>query len=440
MRRRQPGSRTSRPAAWIAIAVALLSCTPQQCQQWQPIATALADDDSDGWFTDTTNVAISLDLTSASFTMPGDYGFIVDEARFPQAPGLDGQFSVPVTQLAPAVFSLSNTTVATRTRGVQGFNAGGTPFSAQVRLVKFMPVIGQQLMGVATVPFGETAGALAPVTINGGPIMGTVTINLSVRRATFADPTPHDSLGDADMDGIPEAAEARLASRFGGTFDPRPGMRDIDVVIGHTAPNFALDSLSRVLLTSRFRVNGIVLHLDDGMLAGVSGAGGAMNLAGTGATATGVVDTLQTRAVRNANVGPQRRRFAYFVLLAGNASDDGTTTAFGMSNDIPGNTLVMRNGPIAGGAAGLTLEWYQSGVFMHELGHLLGLCHPTQSDGTIAGCAAIPVAERDPGATVMGAPSEDPNIAVAGINVLRRPLDYTATQWTQLRVGAGLRP
>jgi len=40
----------------------------------------------------------------------------------------------------------------------------------------------------------------------------------------------------------------------------------------------------------------------------------------------------------------------------------------------------------------------------------------------------------------MGAPSEDPNIIIATINALLRPLDYTATQWTQLRLGAGFAP
>jgi hypothetical protein len=38
---------------------------------------------------------------------------------------------------------------------------------------------------------------------------------------------------------------------------------------------------------------------------------------------------------------------------------------------------------------------------MHELGHLLGLCHPTLHTGTPVACVAIPGAECDPGATAM---------------------------------------
>jgi hypothetical protein len=396
----------------------------------------LADDDRDGWFTDTTNVAVSLVLASGVFSAPGDYQILVDEVRFPLAPNLEGRFPVVITQVGASV-NLGNTPVAVRTRGVAGLGVSGTPFTATVRVVRHLPLLPAQILGTVAVPFGETPGALAPVTVGAG-ILGSATLTFSVAVTPFRDPSPNDSTGDADADGIPEAAEARLANLFAGLFDPRAAGRDVDVVIGKTAASFTLDSLSRELLKSRFRVNGLALHLDEGSLAGVAGDGGVMNLTGTGATATGAVTTAQAFAVRNANVRPGRRRFAYFALLAGNASS-GTATAFGFANGIPGSTLVMRNSPAPAPTVLPPITWYQSGVFMHELGHLLGLCHPTFSTG-VGGCAAIPLVERDPGATIMGAPSEDPNIVIATISALRRPLDYTATQWTQLQLGGGFAP
>ena len=85
---------------------------------------------------------------------------------------------------------------------------------------------------------------------------------------------------------------------------------------------------------------------------------------------------------------------------------------------------------------------YQSGVLMHELGHMLGLCHPNQQDGT-APCAAIPLAERNSATTIMGAPSENSPILglpISVVQALARPLDYSPTQWTLLRLGAAFPP
>lgn len=140
-------------------------------QKAQTIAVALADDDKDGWFTDVTNVAVTLNLASGAFSLPGNYQIVVDEVRFPLAPNLEGTFPVNIAQLG-ATLSLGATPVATRMRGVTGFGASGTPFSATVRVVRPLPLLPPQIVGVATVPFGETAGPLAPVTIGSG-IFGT---------------------------------------------------------------------------------------------------------------------------------------------------------------------------------------------------------------------------------------------------------------------------
>lgn len=259
----------------------------------------------------------------------------------------------------------------------------------------------------------------------------------------------NDPCGDSDVDAIPESIEARLSNTFKGIFDPRPGSpRDIDLIVGSTDPAFALSTAAREELRSRFRLNGFELHLDDGALNGVNGAGGVMGLAGTTATATGDTTPAEALAVRDANVGPLRRATAHFILLAGTAATKdaaGATTSRAFGFTIPG-AMVMRTGFI-----GINdIAWYQAGVLMHELGHGLGLCHPISQDGatTSAGggnscgliCGAIPVVQRDNGGSVMGAPADDPNFVAAAINVLRRPLDYASAQWPLIVPGCSFVP
>ena len=86
---------------------------------------------------------------------------------------------------------------------------------------------------------------------------------------------------------------------------------------------------------------------------------------------------------------------------------------------------------------------YQAGVLMHELGHNLALCHP-QEPACQSG--VLPPAEQNPGSTIMGTPAENPPIDAWGvplnplvlINALSRPLDYSPTQWANMRLGDGL--
>lgn len=356
---------------------ALIGCGPQ----WQQIATQLEDRDGDGWFSAGTNAAMTLTLTSASFPAVGSYEVLVDEVKFPISPTLNGRFSVPIGT-AGTVMPIG-VPVATRVQGVTGFGTSGTPFGINVRVVYRPPPFGDPgiIVGDTRVAFGETAGALPPATVAFS--LGTVTLNFSVTTVAFPDPNPDDPAGDSDGDGIPESNEARLSGAFGGIFDPRPGSaRDLDLIIGHTDPAFALSQWAREDLRSRFIQNGFNLHLDEGTLNNVTGAGGQMNLTGTGATATGTVTESQSLAVRNANVGPVRRATAYFVLLAGSAAvtnpNGSTSNVFGVS--IPG-AMVMRTGFI-----GINdIAWYQAGVLMHELGHELGLCHPVFQDGVTIG-------------------------------------------------------
>lgn len=403
----------------------------------------LADGDQDGWFDAATNAAVVLTLDAASFPPGSDYEVIVDEVRFPASPTLNGRFPVPITT-PPGTFQTIATPVATRVRGVSGFPASGTPFGVSVSVWSH-PLngpIGVQVGSTTRFMFGETNGPLPDVVIGGA------TLKFSVATSSFADPTPGNAQGDADADGVNEKLEAQLTQRFGGIFDPRAASkRDLLVVVGQTAAQFTLAQQSRTDLRSRFFQRGFNLLLDEGSLNGVTGEGGLMDLTGTGATATSRVDETQALAVRNLNVSPTLRANSYFALLAGAAgmtqSDGSVRNVFGVS--IRGS-MVMQNSVI-----GINdLAWYQAGVFMHEIGHMFGLCHPVFQDGTSTGgsggtvcpgvCGAVPVGERSNAVTVMGAPADDPNFLVAGWNALSRPLDYSPGQWGLMRPGCGFAP
>jgi len=432
-----------RPVWCLMACLALVDCS--NCNGNVPrLVDQLEDRDHDGWFSAASNTALTLTLTSASFPAIGGYQVLVDEVRFPISSALSGTFSVPIGSAGtPMPIGVA---VATRVRGVDGLGATGTPFGANVRVVYRTPPTGEPgvIVGDTRVVFGETSTTLSPTMVSFA--LGTVTLNFTVSSAPFADPNPNDPNGDSDMDGIPESGEARLSGYFNGIFDPRAGsLRDVDLIIGQIAPNYALSQWAREDLRSRFFLNGIELHLDEGTLNNTNGHGGVMNLGATGAVAGGNVTPAQALAVRNLNVPAERRANTYFVLLADFASVDGTTAGRAFGWTIPG-AIVMRTGFL-----GINdISWYQAGVLMHELGHEFDLCHPASHDGATVGgtsggvcgrvCPAIPVPQRDGGASVMGAPSDDPNFAVAAINVLRRPLDYAPAQWPLVRLGCSFVP
>lgn len=413
------------------------------------------DADGDGWFTASTNAAMIVTLTSAAFPggpVPGGFEILVDEVRFPLSPTLNGRFGQPFNlvpgTVGPAV--TIGTPVATRVRGVSGTGATGTPFAVTVgtRYHPFVPPLAPALPPIVApdvrLRFGETTGPLTPVVV-AVPGVGAVTLNFSVTTTMFADPNPTNARGDLDADGIPEDAEASLDARFGGIFDPRPGSAgDIDMIVGSTGPAYTLAAATREDLRSRFIQHSINLHIDEGMLNGMRGNGGVMNLSGTGVPAptADVITGAQLTAVRNLNIPASRRATSQFVLIA-TAVTLGTGTTFGFSQ---AGAMAYGGGlPVLG-----STPLFQKGMLMHELGHAIGLCHPVFQDGTTVGggggticsgpCGSVPVAERVGSASAMGAPADDPNVVVAGWNAVTRPDDYSLSQWPLIRLGCSFTP
>ncbi len=415
---------------FVIFVLAVLICG---CDATEQIAESFKDSDGDGWIDDANNVATVLTLESVSFSAAGSYRICVDEVRFPLDPTL-----TTIDRLINATASTTipfGVAVAKRVYGrniISPVAQASMSYTTSVQVLRSAPIGPWEDLG--TVRFRFTSGDTAPVTITlGGGGLPSASLTFSATHTRFSDPDPASD-ADLDGDGIRESEEFLLASRFGGIGDPRPSMVDLVLIVGHTEPALALDPYTREQLKSRFFQRAINLHIDDGTLNGFTGAGGAMQVSGGTVVPGTAINLTQLPAIRTANIAADRRRFAYFALLAAGVSPGG----FGVANRIPGNQLVMRSiiAPLTPNVLN-----YQSGVLMHELGHLLGLCHPTQHDGTT--CAAIPTAERDPGGSVMGAPSESTGItgpAQSVVNALRRPLDYSPAQWALIRPGAGLAP
>ena len=391
-----------------------------------------ADDDNDGWYTQDNNWATDLILSTATFSESGNYRIIVDDVRFPLDPTLASiDRSVSANANVPLTLGVH---VAKRVHGtniLRPTTRARMEYAAVVRVQKFSIIAGPQDIGTATVNFHSEGNQTIPVRVtqSNAAVADLVFTTTSTR---FADPNPNDPSGDVDSDGITEREEAVLAEFFGGLGDPRTVGRDIVLIVSWPEPAWALDPLTQELLKSRFFQRGINLHIDNGTMNGSPGFGGLISNRGglPPGAAFSLTDALN---LRNLNIPADRRRYTRFALFASGVDIGG----YGVGNAIPGNRLVMKAQlyPLSPSYAN-----YQSGVLMHELGHLLGLCHPSEHTGT-SSCPAIPLGERDPGGSVMGTPAENSGIMgapLAVINTLRRPLDYSATQWTLLRIGSGL--
>jgi hypothetical protein len=429
----------SRASALLAV---LLVAPLGSCDDGGKTAAAFADADKDGWFDQSKNLMTVLTLTTIAVngTSNGRYRVTVDGVRFPNGPAIRIDDNDPDNWFAFNAIggATVNLAVAKRIQGTNHYNqsldVGRSAYSSNVKV--------EQLLGTGSVDFGTAAvawssdgGETRTLTFGGGAYP-TLTLTFTSATTPFADPNPGNANGDSDGDGIGESEEFALDSRTNGLGDPQPGATDILVVVGFTEPATAMDPGTAELLRTRFFSRGINLHMDTGTLNGRPGIGGGpMTLGGTTVVPGTAISMAQTLSIRNGNLPAASRRITHFVLLAAGVSIGG----FGLTNGTPGSHSVMRAvlSPLPP-----NIQNYQAGVFMHELGHQLGLCHPTAQDGT-GGCGAIPVVERDPGATAMGSPAENPGLTglpSAIVNALRRPIDYTPGQWGLVNPGAGMVP
>jgi hypothetical protein len=251
----------------------------------------------------------------------------------------------------------------------------------------------------------------------------------------FPDPSPNDANADNDADGLTDKEEASIhtqTARSAGS----PLDKDILLVVGFTHADWKLTRKSIDLLTTVFfdrrRINLTIFTQEDRALGLTPGL---VKIDGEVPERNHKLSLDEGREVRSQLVTGDLSEFGvdvnvsplFHVLVLAEELEDGE---WGRAEwrGTPANDLVCRSHlPFAGPDF---LE-YQAKDVMHELGHNLGLCHPTEN---ISDCPTgpIPSAERNGALSAMGTPAESAGPVEVMTEALSRPLDYTPGQWQNM--------
>lgn len=384
------------------------------------LGEAVRDDDGDNWFTNDTNQRVRLRMESINLPLAGRYTVLVNDVRFPVNASLDGTFEATSAHqvVTPDVV------VATENIGTWLLDAPDQAVSFRTLVVVRSQIAGGTDEVPETVVYHNRDETLDVIFRRSAG--NDVVIRFRVEVLRFADPTPADAEADPDGDGITEFEESALAMRGVGVGDP--AARDLILLVAYTHPDWAMTKLTRELLATRFRQRGIRLRVvtDREDPLGV-GFGQRVTFDGATPARDHEITLDEAREARETHVIGTAKNHTHFLVLAEQLADG----AWGRA-DLPGRTLVARSHlPVLGP----DVYEYQAKDVMHELGHNLGLCHPTQS-GPDDDCptGAIPAGERDAGLSVMGTPAEEANFIGVIANALARPLDYTPGQWNNLNL------
>jgi hypothetical protein len=363
---------------------------------WQQLGQELADHDGDEWYTADNNQRVRLIVESAVYVSGG--GVLV-----PQMKVLVDDREAPMQQAAQE-----------RCIGTWLVTEPNSHFTFHSR-IKFMPSGANADSSVGTDVAWHNEDSEFTVSTGGA----TIHLRTSVER--FADPNPQSD-ADSDQDGILESEEARLA-RLGGPVG-NPFTSDILLVVGYTHSAWALTANSREKLMNVFAAHGHNLFVMDGDSDLIQFSPGRIRIDGSFPSQDHKITLQQCTDARDAHIPDYARHYTHFLVLASELESG----EFGRAN-LPGLNLVCRSHlPVIGA----DMHDYQAKDIMHELGHNLGLCHPTESDSSCPS-GSIPALERDPAASVMGTPAEDADLPIDQVvNALSRPLDYSPGQWTNL--------
>ncbi len=174
-------------------------------------------------------------------------------------------------------------------------------------------------------------------------------VTMAVAVAPFADPDPLDALGDSDDDGLVDADEAALARALYGMADP--GAQDVWVELDWASDVYSWEPRARTMVVSQFRRHGINLRIDDGRFGG----GGKV-------AHTGVLWASDLDAHYESDFALSRRGLFRYALLAGDLWNGRSSGRVDDRFALDADSYWFSGDATA-----------QAGVFMHELGHALGL-------------------------------------------------------------------
>jgi hypothetical protein len=392
---------------------------------WHPIAAWAAsecDADGDGWYTAEKNQRITLTLVGLTPSKAGDYHVTVEDLWCPHAEGnLQAKWHARADTTLPM-----EETVSTRTIGAwlaEGKNHGVIAWKTRVTVGRSSKT---GVSSSTTVAWSNRSYDQSATVVLASD--ERVRLDFCTRVERFKDPDPANRNGDADRDGLLDWEEAEYARRGVTLGDPKRA--DLILVVGYTHADWRMTDLTRTLLRTRFHQRGINLYI---AAAEEESLGlcrpGLMTLDGKALPRDRIITLPEARRMRSACLGAPISSDAHLVVLGASVAP-----ILGMGwgyADLPGGTLVVRSHlPVLGP----DFHEYQAKTLMHELGHNLGLYHPSERG---AGCpsGAVPESERSSAKTVMGTPRSDRGDPVAAIeNAWARPLDYSPTQWKNARL------
>lgn len=381
------------------ICIILIALFLDACKGCQPIANRIQDSDQDHWFDSTSNIKAEL--------------FIDSIIQFVSIGG-GGIFSGSVP---------SNLKITVDDHIINGIELNG-----DIIRMDFQKAVTERYLGDWR--FSEEAQNLkTKIIFNGDEFnliwkpkdtsiiinTGTSIYRVRIKTSLFADPSPNNAAGDFDLDNIPDSMESKIARANNNLGNPLGKDLIVAVVLEDNDDFITANSITKI--TTMFRQHDIHLKFVDE----------ANELFGITPYVHGEIDTnlnfdsigqLRARAI-SIHLNP----FVRMLFLSDKSTGCGQFGCARFPNFIVRSRMF-----------GIRDESnFQAGVIMHELGHTLGLCHPTETGN---GCD-LPITERDPGITCMGAPAENFLGIVNPVSIFQafnRPLDYTPTQWNRVKL------
>ncbi|MGD9126075.1 MAG: hypothetical protein PVH19_01745 [Planctomycetia bacterium] len=383
---------------------------------------ARGDADGDGWADGATNRRVTLRVVAIESSCDGKFFVMVDGLRFP-APA----DKLTLLTLKANTKQKVDWTVARRAIGMWGKKAkkSALTWKTPVKVTR----TGADTPSVTVSEMVEWSNRPQDQTLELKLSDGGV-VRLSFRTVveTFADPSPNDRDGDQDRDGIFDWEEAVYARHGVGLGDP--ARQDLILVAGHTHADWKMTDLTWTMLRSKFHERDINMYIIRKPEEGLGLATpGLMHLKAKPFPREYALNLKPARKMRKKYLKGPMLKNAHLVVLSHRVGPK-PESSWGWA-EFPGNTLIIRSWlPMLGP----DFHQYQAKDLMHELGHNLGLAHPPESDERCPS-GPIPIEERTSSSSVMGTPRSDRGNPMAALkNALARPLDYSPTQWKNVRL------
>jgi len=385
----------------LAISAVLLLTLISSCAPDSPLITAFRDSDGDGWYDENRNQHIKL---------------FIDSIENNTGSSLNARPAIAIgDRIVTRNNEIGDTTVpvASRTIGTWGIPERTDSFQADLRITQ------NDIFTSQSVRFSfSSVNSTFTVSHN------NYVVHFRTVRTLFADRSPNDAAGDADEDGLTDIEEAKINSPSRSVGNPLE--KDLLLVVGFTHPAWDITRKSQDLLTTVFfnkkRIN---LNIYTVANPALNITPGQIRINGAVPNRNHKIAFAEAELMRP-QLLPEELSELFHVLILAEELNDGVWGRADIAR--PANDLICRSHLPALGADFLE---YQAKDIMHELGHNLGLCHPTAS---VASCptGAIPLAERNAGLSAMGTPAEAAGPVEVMTEALSRPLDYTPGQWQNL--------